>query len=190
MRDEARLLAYARATIAERLGGPAAERPEGEWFDRAGATFVTIHRGGALHGCMGTLAAWRPLADDVAHNALAAAFRDPRATALALRDLDDLEIEISILSEPEAVPVRSEEELLRALRPGIDGVILRIGRRRGTFLPQVWESLPSPRDFVAELKAKAGLPRDSWSDEIVVERYTVHRLLEGRPAGGKEGARG
>lgn len=137
------------------------------------ASFVTLHRHGELRGCIGILEAMRPLVDDVAYHAWAAAFEDPRFAPLAEWELEGLDIHISILSPPEPLVFHSEEELLQQLRPGIDGLILRDCGRRGTFLPSVWDSLPNPRDFWSHLRLKAGLPPDWWSDTLRVERYTT-----------------
>lgn len=138
-----------------------------------GATFVTLKRHGSLRGCIGTLEASRPLVVDVAYNAFGAAFRDPRFAPLRTGEMQDLELHLSVLSDPEAFPVRDEADLLARLRPGVDGLILAEGRCRGTFLPSVWEQLPAPVDFVTHLKRKAGLPAHHWSPTLRVERYTV-----------------
>jgi AmmeMemoRadiSam system protein A len=140
------------------------------------ATFVTLHRQGELRGCMGALEASRPLVSDVAHNAHAAAFRDPRFAALTEAELADLEIHLSILSPLEPLPVANEPDLLRQLRPGIDGLVVRDRTHQGTFLPSVWESLNEPAEFVRQLKHKAGLPQDAWSDDWEVLRYTVDSI--------------
>ncbi len=137
------------------------------------ATFVTLKRDGQLRGCIGTLEAIRPLVDDVAHNAYAAAFGDPRFPPLQSAELDGLEIHISVLSPATPMQFDSEQDLLRQLRPGVDGLVLEDGYHRGTFLPAVWESLPEPRAFLQHLKLKAGLPADYWSDTIRVSRYTT-----------------
>ncbi len=137
------------------------------------ATFVTLHRYGELRGCIGMLEAVRPLVQDVAHNAYAAAFFDPRFPPLTRPELTGLDLHISILSPPEPLEFSSEQELIGRLRPGVDGLILRLGELRGTFLPSVWESLGEPRAFLQHLKLKAGLPADFWSGEITVERYTT-----------------
>jgi AmmeMemoRadiSam system protein A len=136
------------------------------------ASFVTLEILGELRGCIGTLEAHRALVIDVAANAFAAAFRDSRFPPLTPHEESRLDIHISVLSKPEPVHVRSEAELLGVLRPGIDGVVLSEGARRGTFLPSVWEQLPDPRDFLAHLKRKAGLPANYWSDTLRIERYT------------------
>lgn len=137
------------------------------------ATFVTLHRYGELRGCIGILEAVRPLVEDVAYHAYAAAFEDYRFTPLTAAELEGLEIHISVLSPPEPLHFRSEAELLQQLRPGIDGLVLRDRGCRGTFLPSVWQSLREPREFLRHLKVKAGLPSDWWSDTLAVERYTT-----------------
>ncbi len=136
-----------------------------------GASFVTLQRDRQLRGCIGSLEAWRPLVLDVAENAFAAAFRDPRFPPVQASEFDDLEIHISVLSPPEEMAFDSEEELIRQLRPGQDGLILQDGVHKGTFLPSVWEELPDPRQFLAHLKRKAGLPPDHWSESLRVWRY-------------------
>jgi AmmeMemoRadiSam system protein A len=137
------------------------------------AAFVTLNRQGQLRGCIGHLEASQALVRDVADNAYAAAFRDPRFPPVTAAELEDLEVHISVLSPPEPLPVASEADLLEQMRPGIDGLILEEGRHRGTFLPSVWESLPAPEQFLAHLKLKAGLSPDYWSDGIRVARYTT-----------------
>jgi AmmeMemoRadiSam system protein A len=138
---------------------------------RPAATFVTLHAGGDLRGCIGRLEAARPLAEDVAENAYAAAFRDPRFPPVEQWELAQLSLEISLLTPPEPMVFAGEEDLLAQIRPGIDGLILEDQGHRGTFLPSVWESLPEPHDFLAALRRKAGLPADHWSDTLRVCRY-------------------
>ena len=140
------------------------------------ATFVTLKKQGQLRGCIGMLEAVRPLAQDIAENAFSAAFRDPRFPPLEKDELDLLEIHLSILSHPEPVTFASEQDLLTQVRPGIDGLILEEGSRRGTFLPSVWQSLPDTRQFLRHLKQKAGLPADYWSDSLKVFRYTTEYI--------------
>lgn len=140
------------------------------------ATFVTLRIGGALRGCTGSLEPVHPLVADVAKSAFGSAFRDPRFGPLAPGELDALEYHIAILEPPEPLPAASESELLAALRPGIDGLLLVEGAARSTFLPAVWRSLPDPRDFVRELKRKAGLPADHWSDALRFQRYAVEEI--------------
>jgi AmmeMemoRadiSam system protein A len=140
------------------------------------ATFVTLRSAGELRGCLGGLAAIRPLVADIAHSAFGAAFRDSRFPPVEADELDDLEIHVSILSPLEPLSVPDETALLDAIRPGVDGLVVRDGDRQGTFLPAVWESLPEPSTFWRELKRKAGLPVDSWSSRWEISRYTVESL--------------
>lgn len=119
------------------------------------------------------LEACRPLAEDVAANAAAAAFADPRFPPLTKNEFEKLEIHISVLSPPEELSFSSEEDVLNQIRPGIDGLILQDGFYRGTFLPSVWEELPEKKDFWMHLKLKAGLPVTYWSDTVRVFRYTT-----------------
>ena len=135
------------------------------------ATFVTLEIGGQLRGCIGTLIAYQPLVQDVAAHGYAAAFEDPRFPALRVDEFAHLELHISVLSPPELLRFASEEELLAQLRPGVDGLILRIDHHRATFLPAVWEKLPDPAMFLSQLKLKAGLPLNFWSPELRAERY-------------------
>ena len=137
------------------------------------ASFVTLDAHGELRGCIGHLEATQPLIVDVAENAFAAAFRDPRFAPVTADEVDALTLHVSVLSTPQPLTVTGEDDLLTQLRPGVDGLILRDGRHRGTFLPSVWESLPQPRDFLTQLKIKAGLAPDQWSDAIEVARYTT-----------------
>ncbi|MEX0775377.1 MAG: AmmeMemoRadiSam system protein A [Phycisphaeraceae bacterium] len=146
------------------------------------ATFVTLHVDGQLQGCVGTLEASRPLIADVVHHAYQAAFDDPRFAPLEEHQVPQLVVHISILDPAEEMTFTDEAHLLVQLRPGIDGLILEepgglLGRRRrGTFLPSVWEMLPQPAAFVAHLKRKAGLPMDHWSPRMRVWRYTTQSV--------------
>jgi AmmeMemoRadiSam system protein A len=136
------------------------------------ATFVTVRREGALRGCIGTLEADEPLVVSVAENAFKAAFRDPRFPPLRDLEIPGLEIHISVLGPLERVDVASEDDLVSLLRPHVDGVLLREGSYQGTFLPAVWDSLPAAPQFVRELKRKAGLPADYWSNALEIWRFT------------------
>jgi len=147
-------------------------------LEKQGAAFVTLHREGVLRGCIGHLTAVQPLVLDVADNAFAAAFRDPRFPPLTELELADLSIEISVLSPSEPLAFTSEGELLRMIEPGRDGLILEDGHARGTFLPTVWGSLPDPRDFLRHLKQKAGLSPNHWSDRIRISRYRTETFSE------------
>lgn len=138
----------------------------------AGACFVTLKKSGQLRGCIGSLEPHRALVADVAHNAYAAAFSDHRFPPLAVQELAEVELDISVLSAAEPISFTSETDLLQQIRPGIDGLILEEGMHRGTFLPSVWESLPDAESFLRHLKQKAGLPPDYWSPSIKILRYT------------------
>jgi hypothetical protein len=181
-KERRELLEVARASIRE---GLEQHRPLSVDPDRCPpalrqerAAFVTLTVEGRLRGCIGHLEASQALVRDVADNAFAAAFRDPRFPPLAAGELDRIHIHVSVLSPPEAVDVHSELELLDVIRPGVDGLILEEGLHRGTFLPSVWESLPDPREFLAHLKMKAGLSPEYWSDRIKVARYTAESFGE------------
>ena len=131
---------------------------------------------GALRGCIGSLEAHRTLEDDVAQNAVAAALRDPRFAPVRAEELDALRIEVSLLTTPAPMQFASEEDALAQLRPQQDGLIFAAAGRRSTFLPQVWEQIPAPREFLAQLKLKAGLPRDYWSADVQLWRYGVAKF--------------
>jgi hypothetical protein len=115
---------------------------------------------------------------DVRENAVAAAFRDPRFEPLSRAEFDNIRVEVSLLSPTEAMAVANEEHALAILRPGIDGVVFEYGHFRSTFLPQVWEQLPEPAEFLAHLKRKAGLSMDFWSESVRLSRYTVSKWKE------------
>jgi len=167
------LLHIARATLDADLADAPAPLTTAAWLQRKGACFVTLHRRGHLRGCIGSMSAHRPLAEDVVANARAAAFGDPRFPPLAARELADLSLEVSLLSDLEVVDFESEADLLKQIRPGEDGLLLEYRSHRGTFLPTVWGSLPDRQLFLNKLKAKAGLSEHFWSPEIFVRRYTT-----------------
>jgi MEMO1 family protein len=172
------LLAIARATIGRQLGLALTAREDADFLAAPGATFVTLHLDGQLRGCIGSLAPHRSLLDDVRRNARSAAFLDPRFTPLSLREFERVSVEVSELGPTTPIAFRDEAELLAQLRPGIDGLVLEIDGHRGTFLPQVWESLPAPADFLAALKRKAGLDSDHPIMGAHVARYTVDQWQE------------
>jgi AmmeMemoRadiSam system protein A len=172
------LLRIARAAIGAEFGLPGKGIGDHEALDRPGATFVTLLSDGELRGCIGSLMPRRPLRRDVRANAVAAAFRDPRFSPLMAAEFETTSIEVSLLSTSAPVSCVDEEHLLAQLNPGVDGVIIGYGRRRATFLPQVWEALAEPRQFVAALKRKAGLPADFWSARLNVSRYSVTKWKE------------
>ena len=172
------LLARARNAIARDLGGAQVGEPDHPALHQPGATFVTLTREGELRGCIGSLQAFRPLDQDVRENARAAAFRDPRFAPLSERELAATRVEVSLLTPAEPICFTTEEDAVRQLRPGIDGVILESERHRGTFLPQVWESVTDPWQFMSELKRKAGLAEDFWSKDLKLYRYEVQKWSE------------
>lgn len=175
------LLALARAAIAEAFGRPSPVDASASWLRDPGATFVTLTLDGDLRGCIGSLVPRRSLRDDVAANARAAAFDDPRFAPLTRDEFDRVRIEVSLLAPLEPLPVASEADALRKIRPHVDGLVLEWGRHRGTFLPQVWDDLPDPRAFLAHLRLKAGLPRDFWADDLRLSRYHVEKWSEPEP---------
>jgi AmmeMemoRadiSam system protein A len=173
------LLAIARSAIAGELGLPDGEPMRHAALWHPAATFVTLQQRGELRGCVGTLEALRPLGVDVRENALAAAFCDPRFAPLAAAEFEQITVEVSLLSDGEPLDVAGEEDLVARLRVGRDGLTIRYGRHRATFLPQVWEALAEPRQFLRALKRKAGLPPEFWSPEVRVSRYQVTKWTEG-----------
>ena len=172
------LPSLARAHIAAALGQsePASTQPE--WLDQVGAVFVTLKKNGELRGCIGSLLAHRSLAADLQENALAAAFRDPRFPPVSAHELHELQIEVSVIGTSQLISHASEADALKQLVPEVDGIILEYGQYRSTFLPQVWEQLPDPHQFMAHLKLKAGLPHDFWSPQIRLSRYHVEKWSE------------
>ncbi|BAF70703.1 AmmeMemoRadiSam system protein A [Nitratiruptor sp. SB155-2] len=145
---------------------------------KPGAVFVTINERSSLRGCIGSLVAHRPLIDDLIENAKAAAFGDPRFPPLSPEEFDKITIEISLLSEPKPLEYRDIEDLRAKIRPGIDGVVLKLDGRQATFLPQVWEELNDFDQFFAHLCMKAGLPANclAYHPEIFV--YQVEKFSE------------
>ena len=173
------LLDIARNSIEAALGVSAPKRlPDEPWLKPARATFVTLTQNGRLRGCIGSLEAHLPLGEDVRHNARAAALSDPRFPPLTREELSGTRIEISLLSTPKLLAFADHADLIAQLRPGEDGLILECGEARGTFLPQVWESLPDPEQFVAELKRKAGLSPDVSTAKCRIQRYRVRKWKE------------
>lgn len=149
------------------------EAPSVLWQN--GSSFVTLKIPAqsqlVLRGCIGTLSFHRPLYIDVAENAFSAAFRDPRFRPLTREEYPFVKISISILTPPVDAPVRSREELLETLKPGVDGLILKEGARQATFLPSVWNELPNPESFVEALLQKGGWPSHYWSEDMRVALY-------------------
>ena len=172
------LTGIARAAIGRRLGREHRAGADAAFLSGAGASFITLTLGERLRGCMGSLLAHRPLGLDVELNACAAAFSDTRFMPLSEVEFDRVRVEVSVLSEPTALVFESEGVLLAKLRPYVDGIIFEHGGRRATFLPQMWKSLPDPREFMVQLKIKAGIARDFWAPGVQVSRYTVEKWTE------------
>jgi hypothetical protein len=172
------LLVRARNAIAAQHGLPQLPDPAHPDLLTKGATFVTLTKDGQLRGCIGTLDAHRKLDDDVRHNAVAAAFHDSRFKSLQSAEWPQLSVEVSLLTAATPITFASEADALRQLRPGIDGVVFVCCNQRSTFLPQVWESLPQPREFLAQLKRKAGLSGDYWGPDVKLYRYEVQKWKE------------
>jgi uncharacterized protein len=172
------LLPIARAAIARALGVTVAADETAPWLAELGACFVTLTQYGELRGCIGTLQAYQSLLDNVKNNAVAAALHDPRFAPLSVQELGITTIEISLLSPTQPLAFKNEADALAQLRPGMDGVVFEYSHHRSTFLPQVWEQLPQPKQFMAHLKHKAGLPEDFWAEGIKLSRYTVTKWHE------------
>ena len=144
-----------------------------------GATFVTLTVHGNLRGCIGAIEAYQPLVDDVREHAAAAALEDPRFRPVTENELSRIKLEVSRLTVPHPLEYSSGEELPAKLRPHVDGVILKDEFRRATFLPQVWEQIPDPEDFLDHLCAKMGARRDLWrKTKLQVYTYQVEEFHE------------
>jgi len=181
------LIKLARKTIAENLGVARGDADDLEtalkdaaFLDKRGI-FVTLTINSQLRGCIGNLMSDKTILEGVKDNAVNAAFYDPRFPALTKKELDAVDIEISLLTEPRPLAFSDDEDLLARLRPGIDGVIIRKNGRSATFLPQVWGQLPDKESFLNHLCSKAGLPTDAWrSPGLVVQVYQVQYFHERR----------
>lgn len=149
-----------------------------------GASFVTLTIHGELRGCIGALEAYQPLADDVREHAVAASLRDPRFPPVGESELSRIRLEVSRLTAPHPLEYSSGDDLLKKLRPHVDGVILKDGFRRATFLPQVWEKIPDPAEFLDHLCQKMGARPGLWRDaKLVVQTYQVEEFREMDEAG-------
>ena len=183
--DAALLLDLAEDAIVDGLSGrplaapdpttlpPALQEPRG--------VFVTLRVAGQLNGCIGSIHGSDPLGQAVGRCARSAAFDDPRLPPLRHADRPSLTIEISLLSPLAPVPAGSRQELLDQLRPGTDGLLIAAGRRKGVFLPAVWDQLPEPEAFLDHLQLKAGIPIGTWPPGMQAWRFTAEKLK--RPAG-------
>ncbi len=171
------LLNVAERAIESRLGTNMFPEPDFLGFparlQELGASFVTLRLQGRLRGCVGTLQPRHSLAADVWHNGINSAFYDIRFPPLSIEEFERLSIGVSVLGPAEAIHAESEAEVIRQLRPGVHGVILRRGSHVATFLPTVWSMVQDAHQFLRQLRAKAGLPVNDWPDEMCVERYKV-----------------
>ena len=172
------LIEIAKGSIANGLGlsSVPAKRNHLPWLLQPGASFVTLSMDGALRGCMGSLSITRPIGEDVASNARAAAFQDPRFPKLKRDEWPRCRVEVSLLSAPKPIAFGDDAELLSQIRTGEDGLILEAEGKRATYLPQVWEVLTDKRQFLDELKKKAGLPADTRLTRCKVWRYRVRKF--------------
>jgi AmmeMemoRadiSam system protein B/AmmeMemoRadiSam system protein A len=172
------LLGLARGAVGEALGNGSVAIPEEPWLKEKRATFVTLNQEGKLRGCIGSLQPTRALGEDVVANAANAALADRRFAPLKPGELAAIEMEVSLLSAPTLVQFADANELIAQLRPRTDGVILAADGKRGTYLPQVWEQIPDPVQFLASLKQKAGIPADTRLTRCQVWRYQVRKWKE------------
>lgn len=177
------LLQLARQSLINAVAGnpPPEIKSEGlsDKLRQLGASFVTLTHCGNLRGCIGALEPYQSLVEDVREHAAAAALEDYRFLPVQLDELPDIHIEISRLTQPKPLYYENPQDLLAKLHPGIDGVVLRDGYRRATFLPQVWEKIPRPEDFLAQLCMKMGAAPDLWRRKrLEVLVYQVEEFAE------------
>jgi AmmeMemoRadiSam system protein A len=182
--DRQYLLTLAREAIARHLHGEESPSVDTtalpESLAHNGASFVTLTKHGDLRGCIGSLEPRRPLVEDVRENAISAAFHDPRFPPVGPEEWDELRIEVSVLSSPRPVSYNGPDDLIAQLRPGVDGVVIESGWNRATFLPQVWEKLPDPDQFLEHLCRKAYLPAKAYRQPgLDVYTYQVEKFQEG-----------
>jgi AmmeMemoRadiSam system protein A len=177
------LLTLARNAISLAIKGQAQPKIDvaglSELLKADGAAFVTLTKNKELRGCIGALEAYQPLVNDVREHAIAAALEDYRFPPVSSDELAAIQIEISRLTQPRVLEYIDSESLIQLLRPGVDGVILTDGMRRATFLPQVWEQLPNPEDFLGHLCHKMGANPDTWQKKhLAVSTYQVDEFHE------------
>ena len=179
------LIRLARQTIEEHLGLKLSAPVKAELFadpelQAQQAVFVTLHKHGQLRGCIGSLTSTESIVDGVRRHAVNAAFHDHRFSPVTREEVQDLTIDISVLTEPEPLAYGDCAELVAKLRPGIDGVILRDSAWAcATFLPQVWDQLPTPEQFLCHLCCKAGLSENAWQQRrMTIQTYQVQYFKE------------
>lgn len=181
--DRSFLLSLARQSIENSVLGKPIPVLELEslspLLQEQGASFVTLTSRGYLRGCVGALEPYQSLAEDVREHAIAAALQDYRFPPVQAEEINDIEIEISYLTRPEVLKYENPIELPKILRPSIDGVVIRDGMRRATFLPQVWEKIPDPEEFLEQLCMKMGSPANLWRrKKLDVMTYQVEEFHE------------
>jgi AmmeMemoRadiSam system protein A len=182
--DKRLLLRLARESLAAAARGEPAPPVDPAQFPpaltRLGSCFITLTEDGDLRGCIGGLQAEHPLYADVRLHAAMAGLNDPRFPPVSAPEVPHIEIEVSVLTEPQPLRYNRPEDLPRRLRPEVDGVILIHGPRRATFLPQVWEKVPDPEKFLAMLCEKMGVPANTWrKTKLEVQIYQVEKFTEG-----------
>lgn len=173
------LCAIAKNAIAEELGKEVGkvDRPEDEILDEKRGVFVTLEIGGGLRGCIGRIMPVYPLEEAVRRNAVNAAFDDSRFSPVSGNEFDDLDIEISVLTVPQKMEYKDADDLLKKLKLGEDGVVLKKGYHQSTYLPQVWDKIKDKEIFLSSLCMKAGMPPDEWKKgEIEVLTYRVEKF--------------
>ena len=174
------LLSVARGAVEEEFSGETATEPPVEWLEKRAASFVTLHKGVGLRGCIGSIQPYRSLWEDVRANAKSAAFRDPRFAPLERAELENVTFDVSVLSALEPIEFSSRADLVAPVRPHEDGLLVESSLNRGTFLPAVWGQIADPEQFVDRLLLKAGLSHDPWPAEMRVFRYTTRSWSEQR----------
>ncbi len=174
------LLGLARQALEVAFGAPKQPASPQPWLDELRAVFVTLTKHGELRGCVGQLEARLPLRQAVESAARSAAFEDDRFPPLREDELGEVSIEVSVLTPLEQLDVHSEAELLAAMRPGVDGLLLKVGARQGVFIPEMWNQLPTPQAFLAALRRKARLPAEGWPAGLTVFRFTAQAYEEHR----------
>jgi hypothetical protein len=177
------LLELARKAMVQAVNGKPiqsiAMEPIPPRLKELGASFVTLTKFGELRGCIGTLEPYLPLAEDVCEHSAAAALHDYRFPPVTPIELNDIHIEISCLTIPEPLIYEKSDELMTKIRPGIDGVVIKDGFHRATFLPQVWQKIPSTEEFLDHLCMKMGAPPDYWRrKKLQCEIYQVEEFEE------------
>lgn len=145
-------------------------------FGQLGACFVTLEKNGDLRGCIGSIIAHRWLIDDLAQNAQNSAFSDPRFQPLKRHEFDELEIDVSLLSAPEKMYFKDEQDLLNQIVPFVDGIIIKDKGYQAVYLPSVWEQLPEKEMFLKSLKIKAGMTPEHFSSTFEAYRYTTEYI--------------